>query len=945
VKAITRSGTTEPVAAGPPPIPGREEGRSGPVPITRNGTTEPVAAGSPPIPGVEEGRSGPVPITRNGTTEPAAAGSPPIPGLEEGRSGPVPITRNGTTEPVAAGSPPIPGLEEGRSGPVPRWRLRAILPLLCGLGLCSAQTAAGPASANELLQQIRAASLDPAQCYRVHDLALAREDLRLYFNDGYLIFSKPLNGERVSAVFSAEVEGGDGEVLLLPPFRGERQSLARFAQSPNLDEHFRAAALVFSDGSAQALLDRIVREGSGRKVPELGPLLAEKWTSVLANIESRFDLRLVQDLLAPQPGRPGLLFAAIAGKQLGNFDVFYDPRAQNQIAAGRQEGPEKHYAYDIWTNFAARSYRGGAAKPLEPQFSEERFQIDASLDADLVLKATVRATIKAGPDGLRALAFQVANAVEVTSARVDGQPAELVLSSGPIRGNALTDSQNASFLVVPAAGLEPSSTHEIEFEEQGSVISPAGNDVYFVAARSNWYPRGFSELAFYDLTFRYPKRLTLVTAGEVTEDRIDGDFRVTRRVTTVPIRMAGFNLGDYVLGDYDKANGSAPGIHIEVYGNRRLEAALQPRVQLPQPNAEAQAASVPRSFRVPQQQRADPLPSTPLPPNPLARLQAVAADIASALQFFSGLFGPPALKTLTVSPIPGTFGQGFPGLVYLSTLSYLDPNQRPNAERGPREQVFFSDLIAAHEVAHQWWGDTVIPASYQDEWLAEGLANYSALMYLEKKRGVKAMEDVLEDYRDALMKKDSSGAAGESAGPITWGFRLESAGDPAAWHDITYYKSAWILHMLRHRLGDDRFFKMLAELRRRYDSRAISTEQFLALVKEFAPPRAAGPGARTFNADAFFENWVYSTGIPALKLAYTAKGVPPSVKISGSVEQSGVDDDFSMEAPVEIQFAKGPPQVIWVQTSNDGAVFSAILKQAPVKVSIPAGRGVLAVKR
>jgi aminopeptidase N len=205
------------------------------------------------------------------------------------------------------------------------------------------------------------------------------------------------------------------------------------------------------------------------------------------------------------------------------------------------------------------------------------------------------------------------------------------------------------------------------------------------------------------------------------------------------------------------------------------------------------------------------------------------------------------------------------------------------------------------------------------------------------------MEDVLEDYRDLLLKKDSTGSAAESAGPITWGFRLESAGDTAAWHGITYYKSAWILHMLRRRLGDDRFLKMLAELRRRYDSRTISTEQFLALVKEFAPPRAAG--VKTFNAQAFFDNWVYATGIPQLKLTYTAKGLAPAVKISGTIEQSGVEDDFSMEAPVEIQFAKGSAQTIWVQTSNDGATFSATLKDVPAKVSIPAGRGVLAVKK
>lgn len=847
--------------------------------------------------------------------------------------------------------------------------MRRILLLLCGAGVCSAQIPAGlpaasePGAGRQLLQQVRAASLDPEQCYRVRDLTLAREDLRLYLTSGYLIFSKPVNGERISAVFTAEVEGGDGEVLLLPPFRGERQSLARFTQSPNLDEHFRVAVLVFTDGSAQALLDRIAQEGAGRKIPELGPLLAEQWTPTLAAVESRFDLRLVQDLMTPQPGRAGLLFAAIAGKRLGNFDVFYDGSVQNQIAAGHQTGPEKHYAYEVWTNFAARdsriaTARNGTAKRQEPPFSEERFQIDASLDANLFLKATVRVSIKigpgntgpggTGPSGLRTLAFDVARAMEVTSVRVDGQPAELVLNDGPPRGNPVTDAQNGSFLVVPAAELAPSSTHQVEFEEQGAVISPAGNDVYFVAARSNWYPRGggVSGLALYDVTFRYPQRLTLVTAGEVTEDRIDGDFHVTRRVTQAPLRMAGFNLGDY-----EEATGSAPGVHIEVYGNRHLEAALQPRVQDPHLDESDRAApTVPRPGRIAQHVDPPAPPPLPPPPNPLARLQAVASDIASALQFFSGLFGPPPLKTLTVSPIPGTFGQGFPGLVYLSTLSYLDPNQRPDAERGPRERVFFSDLIEAHEVAHQWWGDVVMPASYQDEWLFEGLANYSALMYLEKKKGVKAMEDVLEDYRDSLLKRDSrikndsGGAALESAGPITWGFRLESAGDPAAWHDIIYYKSAWILHMLRRRLGDDRFLKMLAELRRRYDSRSVSTEQFLALVKEFTPPRGAA-GAKTFNADAFFDNWVYSTGIPALKLVYTAKGAAPAVKISGTIEQSGVDDDFSIQAPVEIQFAKGPPQTIWVETSNDGATFSATVKEVPVKVSIPAGRGVLAVKR
>ena len=66
-------------------------------------------------------------------------------------------------------------------------------------------------------------------------------------------------------------------------------------------------------------------------------------------------------------------------------------------------------------------------------------------------------------------------------------------------------------------------------------------------------------------------------------------------------------------------------------------------------------------------------------PDPSARLRAVSADVNSSLEFFSTAFGPPALKTLTVAPIPGSFGQGFPGLVYLSTIAYLEPSARPAA--------------------------------------------------------------------------------------------------------------------------------------------------------------------------------------------------------------------------------------------------------------------------
>src|SRR6266513_103720 len=94
-------------------------------------------------------------------------------------------------------------------------------------------TPAFAATAADLARAIAEISLDPAECYRVRDLTIVKEDARFYLTDGYLIFAKPVGGARVSAVFTADVEGGDAEVLLMPPLRSERRSLTSYTGLPN----------------------------------------------------------------------------------------------------------------------------------------------------------------------------------------------------------------------------------------------------------------------------------------------------------------------------------------------------------------------------------------------------------------------------------------------------------------------------------------------------------------------------------------------------------------------------------------------------------------------------------------------------------------------------------------------------------------------------------------
>jgi len=783
----------------------------------------------------------------------------------------------------------------------------------------------------ETARAVRDAGLDPEQCYRVRDLSLYKDDIRLYFNDGYLIFAKPVAGERIAAVFTADVEGGDGEILLLPPLRAERKSLARFTGTPNLNEHFRAAVLMFTDSSGRDLLESIERQGSARKAPEMAPLLSEQWAPVVSNILDSFAPRIAGDLLSP--GRPdGLLFAAIGGKTLGNFDVVYDPAAAEQILAGQLMERNQRVVYDIWTSFVARRFRTAGTPPETSGFSLAKFRIEATLDENLRLRATTRTTVKIGSRPLRAFAFEISRAEEVTAARIDGVPAEL-LTRESARSRALRADENEVFLVTSPELLAAGSTHLMEFEHEGDIITSPGNGVYAVRARSNWYPRSGSAFADYELAFNYPKRLTLVTTGDIVSDRVEGDTRITERRTLTPIRVAGFNLGTY-----EKSSITAAGLTVDVFGNRGLDPALQPP---PRATTVTQTVQPPRG---PRREEITTILQTVRPPDPLARLNTVATDVAACFQYFSGLFGPPPLKTLTVSPIPGTFGQGFPGLVYLSTLSYLDPLERPPATRSATLQTFFSDLMVAHEVAHQWWGNVVTGKSYQDEWLMEGLAHYSALMWIEKKKGSKALEDVMGDFQRELLLTGEDGRNLESAGPVTWGYRLEAAKSAEAFRVITYEKGAWVLHMLRKRLGNERFLKVLADLRKQYEFRGVSSADLLDLVKKSLPP-----GVTADSMESFFDNWVYSTGIPTLRVKYSVKGSAkeniPSWKVSGTLEQSGVDENFSVDVPVEIQFAKGAPQTVWVRTSSEPASFSATLKQPPTKVEIRTGVSVLAARK
>lgn len=798
-----------------------------------------------------------------------------------------------------------------------RWRLFIVL---LALPVCVlAQTAAA------LGERLRRLELDPEHCYRVRDLEFQREDIRFYLNDGLLIFSQPAAGRRTIAVFRATEPGDDGEILVRPPDRGERASLARATGSPNLNEHFHTALFLFGDGGAEELLEAIHKAGPKPR-PEEGLLLVSRYGELVRNFAQSFQVRLVRDLLT-EDWKNGLFYAAISSNSRGNFDVLHDPTLPEQVIVGEVPSSDPG-RFNVWTSFPSRSRRQRPEMPADEAFVED-CRLEAAVGEDLSLAVRMEAALKPQRKLKGALIFELAPEMAVKAARLDGKPVEIFRRES-LRSSLIGGSVNDPFLLILPEPLEAGSVHRLEFELEGRVIRRAGNGVYYVAARTNWYPsRGYHYTKF-DLTFRVPKDLRVAATGDLAEERIEGDTRISRFRTSAPVRLAGFNIGNF-----EEAEARTDGLTVRVFANRTVEPALMP----PPRQILVPPQGVPR---LPGRGPSQVITLTPTPPNPQARMRELAAEVAAAMQWMQQQFGPPALPVLTVSPIPGNFGQGFPGLIYLSTIAYLPEKERPAVIQAPRLNLFYSEILLAHEAAHQWWGNVVTSASYRDEWLQEALANYTALMLVERKRGPRALESVLEEYRAELLREYGEPKRTiESAGPITWGARLRGSDGLDPWRVITYCKGSWILHMLRRRMGDSTFLAMLGELRRRYAYQPVTTEQFRALAAEFTakddPDR---------SLEGFFDTWVYGTGIPTLETTVRLRGKTPALEVVVEVKQSGVPEDFMLELPVELRATRtSRPLVKWIRTGEAGASVSFRVQSPPARVELAPGAGVLAVRR
>ena len=119
-------------------------------------------------------------------------------------------------------------------------------------------------------------------------------DIKIYLSEGSVSFLTPVDHRLVAALFTTEgTEGGDAEVILLPPSASERASLASFTKTPNLDEHFGTALFFFTDNTAQEILDQVHRSPV-RAAPEVAAELSDRMNPIARAIAGQLEVLLVE---------------------------------------------------------------------------------------------------------------------------------------------------------------------------------------------------------------------------------------------------------------------------------------------------------------------------------------------------------------------------------------------------------------------------------------------------------------------------------------------------------------------------------------------------------------------------------------------------------------------------------------------------------------------------
>lgn len=150
------------------------------------------------------------------------------------------------------------------------------------------------------------------------------------------------------------------------------------------------------------------------------------------------------------------------------------------------------------------------------------------------------------------------------------------------------------------------------------------------------------------------------------------------------------------------------------------------------------------------------------------------------------------------------------------------------------------DRDLAHEIGHQWFGNSLTPATTQDDWLSEGFATYVETLWVEANLGAD---------QGGLLPRAWRGRLGDETRP------LAIVDDPAQLGDyVAYFRGGLTLHALRAEVGDDTFFRILQRYATEFRHSPVTTEDFVAVARDES----------SRDLTEFFDAWLYQEEVPTV---------------------------------------------------------------------------------
>ena len=252
-----------------------------------------------------------------------------------------------------------------------------------------------------------------------------------------------------------------------------------------------------------------------------------------------------------------------------------------------------------------------------------------------------------------------------------------------------------------------------------------------------------------------------------------------------------------------------------------------------------------------------------------------AVPTKQVMQFFSDTIGPYAYEKLANVQSNSVGG----GMEAATAIFYGD-----NSVTGERTVRWRNVII--HEIAHQWWGNAVTEADWDDVWLSEGFATYFTLLYREYAYG---RDDFLEGL--TADKQRIINFYAERPDYTIVHDNLDPIGRDTVTTGMMYQKGSWFLHMLRGMIGEDRFWSGIRAYYRLYYNSNATTDDFREVMENTYEP--------AIDLTDFFRQWLNQGGFPNLRSNWEWDGATNELVIR--LEQ--IDDDgyvFEMPIPIAI---------------------------------------------